>query len=683
MNKQDPRYNQEYQIMQTIDNFPDITLLVSSVLILLIIASSVAVAARRLRLPYTVGLVLIGLIMAFFAPVLFTGSGSSYLKHLLDISNNPILPEVILGLLIPPLVFDAAFHLKYEDLRRDFWPIFILALPGVVITTVLVGGMVSWGSAVIPQVAFISLPVAMVFGALVSATDPVAVVALFRNIGAPKRLQVLLEGESLFNDGTAIVMFYIMLAFAGVSGLQGFGGEKITLLTGIASFIRVAGGGAIIGVLLGMGISQLISRIDDALVETTLTTVLAFGAYIVAEQFHFSGVLAVVAAGIVNGNVGPKGMSPTSRLVVYNFWEYLAFLANSIIFLLVGMTIDLQLLFNNWQSIAIAILAVLIARLVSIYGFSIFNRNISPKWKHVLYWGGLRGAITLALALSIPGVSPIGEQRILLQSMAFGVVLFTLLVQGFSMDGLVKRLKLVQRTPMQDEYERRHARFVAGRAAYDYLQRMSRQGLVSEHTWQTLSSVLERQNATLVDAVREVIISDPAVEAEEMDTARRETLRAQRNALGGLQRDGVISDENYAYLVNEIDTALAEQSINWPDLLRGGSGSSLKVTRLMAVVIQEQDFENATSALSHLGFSVARLPSMGGFLSRRNITLLVGIQEGREASAVKSLQNSCKKRVEYLSQPLHNSPLPLTVPTSITIGGATIFTFEVESYDEF
>lgn len=669
--------------MQIIENFPGIPFLISSVLILLIIASAVAVIARRMRLPYTVGLVLIGLVMAVFAPVLFTGNASIYFKQLLDISKNPILPEIILGLLVPPLVFDAAFHLRYEDLRRDFWLITLLAVPGVVITTVLVGGMVSWGSMVIPFAARIGLPVAMIFGAIVSATDPVAVVALFRNIGAPKRLQVLLEGESLFNDGTAIVMFYIMLAFAGVSGLQTFGGEKITLVTGIANFIRVAGGGAIIGVLLGITISQLISHIDDALVETTLTTILAFGAYIVAEQLHFSGILAVVAAGIVNGNVGPKGMSPTSRLVVYNFWEYLAFLANSIIFLLIGMTIDLQLLLNNWQSIAIAILAVLIARLVSIYGFSMFGRNIPAKWKHVLYWGGLRGAITLALALSIPSVSPVGEQRLLLQSMAFGVVLFTLLVQGFSMDGLVKRLKLVQRTPMQDEYERRHARFVAGRAAQDYLQRMSRQGVISDHSSQILSGVLEKQNATLVDAVREVLVSDPAVEAEELDTARRETLRAQRNALTGLLRDGVISDENFTTLVNEIDSALAEQHLNWPDLLRGGSASSLKVTRLMAVVIQEQDFENTTSGLSHLGFSVVRLPSTGGFLSRRNVTLLIGIQEGREAAVVRILQKSCKKRVEYLSQPMYNTPVPLAVPTSITIGGATIFTFEVESYDEF
>ncbi|MFH2039034.1 MAG: Na+/H+ antiporter [Chloroflexota bacterium] len=668
--------------MDIIGNLPFITLLVASVLILLIISSAVAVAARRMRIPYTVGLVLIGLAMAFFAPVLFSGDANVFLKQLLDISQNPILPEVILGLLVPPLVFEAAFHMRARDLQRDFWLILLFAVPGVVITTLLVGAMVSWGSGLTSLATNISLPVAMVFGALVSATDPVAVVALFRSMGAPKRLQVLLEGESLFNDGTAIVLFYIMLAFAGVTGLQGFEGEQVTLVTGIANFIRVAGGGAIVGVVLGLIISQLINRIDDPLVETTLTTVLAFGSYLAAEQFHFSGILAVVAAGIVNGNIGPQGMSPTTRMVVFNFWEYLAFVANSVIFLLIGMTIDLQLLFANWQSIAIAILAVLIARMVGIYGFSIFGKGIPNKWKHVMFWGGLRGAITLALALSIPSVSPVGEQRFLLQSMAFGVVLFTLLVQGFSMDGLVKRLQLIRRTPMQDEYERRHARFVAGRAAYDYLQKMSHQGIISEHTWQILSGVLEKQNSMLVDAVREVVASDPTVEAEELDTARRETLRAQRSALSGLLRDGVISEETYTFLVNEIDTALTEQHLNWPDILRGDA-SSLLVKRLMAVIIQEQDFENAASGLSNLGFSVARLPSTGGFLSRRNVTLLIGIQEGREAAVVSVLQNSCKRRVEYLSQPMKNLPLPLSAPASITIGGATIFTFEVEAYDEF
>lgn len=627
---------------------------------LLLIASLVAIIVRRFRLPYTVGLVTIGLmISAVFEPL-----------------EEPISPDIILSLLVPPLIFEAAFHLRLEDLRRDLGLILLLAVPGVILTTVVVGGLVAWGVG-------IDLKLAMVFGALIAATDPVAVVALFRRLGVPKRLQVLLEGESLFNDGTAIVLFNIMLAIAGLAADGSALAAEAGLGDWMAEFLKVAGGGVLAGIVLGMFASQIIGRIDDPLVETTLTTVLAYGSFLVGEHIlHVSGVLAVVAAGIVNGNVGPRGMSATTRVVVFNFWEYAAFLANSFIFLLIGLTIDLGSMFSNLPSIAIAIAAVLVARALGIYGFSLLSKGISQKWRHILYWGGLRGAITLALALTIPAQSLASEELTLLRNMAFGVVLFTLLVQGVSMDWMVRRLKLVVRSQFQEEYERRHARFVAGRAAYDYLRRMSQQGLISEHTWQRLAPVMGRQNDMLVAAVKQVITSDPAVEAEELDTAHREALRAQRSALTGLLRDGVITEETYSQLVGEVDAALTEQQYNWPELLRIGTAPS-RVDRLMAAVIQEADLESVLTTMSKLGFSVARLSSTGGFLSRKNVTLLVGIQEGREEAAVKVLRNSCKRRVEFVSSPMRGSAFPLPTPMQVTVGGATVFLFEVESYDEF
>ena len=628
---------------------------------LLLIASMVAIATRRFRLPYTVGLVLIGLSMPWLVRIF-------NLTRILGTFDPAQSSEIILYLLVPPLVFEAAFHIRMDDLRRDFWLILLLAVPGVIVTMLVVGGIVHFGTGML-------IKTAMVFGALIAATDPVAVVALFRRLGVPRRLQVLLEGESLFNDGTAIVMFNLVVDIALVG--------KFDMTATITSFLTVAGGGTLIGIILGVLASQIIRRIDDPLVETTLTTVLAFGSYVLAEVFNVSGVLAVVAAGIVNGNVGPRGMSPTTRVVVFNFWEYAAFVANSFVFLLIGLAIDLEILGQNFLYILVAIFAVLLARGISIYGFSLFGRDIPGKWKHILYWGGLRGAIALALALTLTEKGlDLGDAKHL-QAMAYGVVLFTLLFQGFSMDWFVKRLKVVQRSHFQEEYERRHARFVAGRAAYDYLRRMNQQGLISEHTWQRLAPVMERQNDTLVEAVKQVITSDPAVEAEELDTAHREALRAQRSALTGLLRDGVISEETYSQLVGEVDSALTEQSYNWPELLRFGNKIS-SVNCLMAAVIQEPDLENALASLSTLGFSVARLSSTGGFLSRRNITLLIGVQEGREEAAVKALQNSCQRRVEFLSSPLRGgTSMPMPMPTKVTVGGATVFVFEVESYDEF
>jgi len=627
---------------------------------LLLIASLVAIATRRFRLPYTVGLVLIGLSMPWLVRIF-------RLTEILGTFDPAQSSEIILYLLVPPLIFEAAFHIRMEDLRRDFWLILLLAVPGVIVTMLMVGGIVHLGTGML-------IKTALVFGALIAATDPVAVVALFRRLGVPRRLQVLLEGESLFNDGTAIVMFNLVVDIALVG--------RFNLVNTVTDFLTVAGGGTLIGIGLGMLVSQIIQRIDDPLVETTLTTVLAFGAYVLAEVLHVSGVLAVVAAGVVNGNAGPRGMSPTTRVVVFNFWEYLAFVANSFVFLLIGLAIDLEILAQNLLYIAIAIVAVLLARGISIYGFSLFGRGIPGKWKHVLYWGGLRGAIALALALTLTEKGLMLEDAKHLQAMAYGVVLFTLMVQGISMDWVVKKLKLVQRSHFQEEYERRHARFVAGRAAYDYLRRLNQQGLISEHTWQRLAPVLERQNDTLVEAVKQVITSDPTVEAEELDTAHREALRAQRSALTGLLRDGVIYEETYSQLVGEVDAALTEQSFNWPELLRLGTSLS-SVNRLMIAVIQEADLESALASLSKLGFSVSRLPSTGGFLSRRNVTLLIGVQEGREEIAVKTLQNSCKKRVEFVSSPLRDAGFPMPAPTQVTVGGAIVFIFEVESYDEF
>ena len=231
--------------------------------------------------------------------------------------DQPNFSEIILSLLVPPLIFEAAFHLRLEDLRRD------LGIDPVVGSARGYPDHACSGRLDLYGNIGIDIELAMVFGALIAATDPVAVVALFRRLGVPKRLQVLLEGESLFNDGTAIVMFNIMLAIAVWLHMVNHLSADSGLGLWIAEFLKVAGGGVLTGVVLGMFASQIIGRIDDPLVETTLTTVLAFGSYLVGEHvLDVSGVLAVVAAGIVNGNVGPRGMSATTRVVVFNFWEY-------------------------------------------------------------------------------------------------------------------------------------------------------------------------------------------------------------------------------------------------------------------------------------------------------------------------------------------------------------------------
>jgi monovalent cation:H+ antiporter, CPA1 family len=586
--------------------------------------------------------------------------------------RETVTPQMILGILVTPLLFEAAFHLSWDDLRRDFGLILALAVPGVILTTILVGVIVAFGADLTG--IEITLPLALVFGAMMSATDPVSVVALFRTLGVPKRLQVLMEGESLFNDGTAIVIFALMESVIFTTQ-QASTGELI--LTQLTEFIRVAGGGLAVGLFLGWLVSQMITQIDDHLIETTLTAVLAFGVYMMSEQLHVSGVLAVVAAGLVNGNIGPRGMSPTTRIVVTNFWELAAFLSNSFLFLLIGLEMRLDELLASWQLILLATLAVLLARAVVIYGLTLINRNIPWKWSHVILWGGLRGAISLALALSLP--LTVGSQ---LQTMVFGVVLFTIVVQGGSMQQFVRRIHLVERSDMREEYERRHARAVAARASFDHLKKMHEEGLFSHHTWEIISPLLDQHASTLAIEVKEVLEADPSVEAEELDTARREGLRAQRSAIIGLLKDGIISEEIYTQLVRGVDMELTGDGVRWGEFMMLNAINSYSVKKLMTAVIQIQDVEKAISALNEAGLSVTRMSSSGGFLGRRNVTLLIGLPEGYETTAVQILSVACRRRVEYIATPFEGAPFHLPTQTPITVGGATIFTLEVERYEE-
>ena len=504
---------------------------------LLLIVSIVAIAVRRLRIPYTVALVVVGLLITF----------QSSLKV-------ELTSELILGLFVPPLIFEAAFHLNITELRRNLAGILLMAIPGVIITTFIIGGVLVLGIK-------LSLPMALVFGALIAATDPVAVVALFRALGVPKRLAVLMEGESLFNDGTAIVIFNLMVIIA----LTG----KFSLAASVADFFRVAIGGIIVGLVLGWLINLLISRVDNYLIETTLTMVLAFGSYLVAEQLHFSGVLAVVAAGLINGNISPQGMSPTSRIVLVNFWETIAFLANSLVFLLIGLQVNITDLLSSWQSILWAILAVFVARSIIVYGLSwLVNRVGEPipiRWQHVLNWGDLRGAISLALVLSLP--QSLGAERDLLRVMAFGVVLFTLLIQSTTMSPLIRWLKIITRSEAQVEYETHHARLTAMRSADARLDRMHNDGLLSSHTSDRLKSYIAQQASPLAKKVRNLLLSDPTLEAEELDTGWREMLRAQRASLFSLRHDGVISDEVFERLSTEVDAQLSQELPTMPEEL--------------------------------------------------------------------------------------------------------------------
>jgi CPA1 family monovalent cation:H+ antiporter len=517
----------------------------------LLVASIVAVVVRRIRIPYTVALVLVGLFVAVQGDQLiiqFIPGVSLVLYEPIPGLVHTVLdfdPEFILAVFIPPIIFEAAFHLELDHLRSNLVPILILAVPGVLLSTLIIGGIISVALG-------LSLAVALVFGALISATDPVAVVALFRDLGVSRRLSVAIEGESLFNDGVAIVVFNIAITAVVVG--------SFSLADGLVEFVWVSLGGLGIGALLAWLVSGLIFRVDDYFVEITLTAVLAYGAYIVAEEVGVSGVLAVVAAGIVAGTRGRPGMSPTTKIVLFSFWEYVAFLANSLIFLLIGITINIAQLVPLFRSIMVAVVAVLVARAILVYGLLWLTRlggseaRVPMSWRHVFFWGGLRGAIGLALALSLSATVLV--ERELLQVMAFGVVLFTLLGQGTTIQFLLNRLGLAEQPEHIVAREMQLGRLYAAQAGLSRLADLRHDGLLVGEVWDGLRDEYDETSQQLSDEMGQLFVEYPDLEREILVQARREALQAERAALSDAMRRGLISEHVCRELTREVDDHL-------------------------------------------------------------------------------------------------------------------------------
>lgn len=384
--------------------------------VLLIIAAIVALIARRVRLPYTVGLILAGGVMGWIGVL----------------KGYPLTKELIFSVLLPPLVFEAAFFLRWNELKKNAVPILVLASIGVGISALVVGfsmsALVGW-----------TLPAALIFGALIAATDPVSVIAMFKELKVEGRLRTLVETESLFNDGFAAVLFSILGIWAsGIHVDAGYIGFAL---------LREIGGGVLCGAAVAGLALYLAGRTEDHLIELTFAAVAAFGSFLLAEHFHCSGVLAVLVAGLMIGNLGHIGaITDAGREAVGAFWEFAAFLSNSIIFLLIGVQEEALArgLIEHLDVIGLAILTSLIGRAISVYiisaCFSKSQHKIEGRHQHVLFWGGLKGALALALAYGLPNDLARRDEII---AVAFGVVAFSVLVQGLSMMPLMKKLKLI------------------------------------------------------------------------------------------------------------------------------------------------------------------------------------------------------------------------------------------------
>ena len=395
---------------------------------LLLAALLVEPLAKRLRLPFSLALVFVGFIGSELYVALGGDTGLRWYHF----------TELILHVFLPVLVFESAFHLNARELFKHLIPILYLAVPLLVVATFVTGALIYLG---IHHPTGFPWLVALLTGALLSATDPVAVVGLFKELGAPRRLHILLEGESLFNDATAIVLFTLLLTLATMPA------EAVSMSGAIAAFVRVFLGGIGAGIVVGaVGIALL--RLFTASIACAIITVATavFSVYVAEHVFHFSGVMAVLASGLMMGESNRRRNKDefTSTL-----WEFNAYIANALIFLLVGVTITVQMFTSQWLAMVIGIGAVLATRMLIVYALLTpvqWLPGIAPiplQHRTVMLWGGLRGAVTLALALSLPLEL---DAWFTVQSIAYGVVLFTLLLQAPSMEPLLRYLKLTSST---------------------------------------------------------------------------------------------------------------------------------------------------------------------------------------------------------------------------------------------
>ncbi len=493
-------------------------------LLVLAISLSVATLPRVFswfrQIPYTLLLVIVGLGLAF-----------------VDVRLVDLSPELILSIFLPPLLFEAAWNLKWSELKQELLPIGLYAIFGVMIA---IAGI----ALGLNQLAGVPLTTALLIGASLSATDPVSVIALFRELGVGNRLSILMEGESLFNDGMAVVAFSFLVALP-------MGTADLSVQSAVLELVRVVGIGIAVATLIGFGISYLTQRFDLPLVEQSLTLVSAYGTYLIIEDLGGSGVIGVVTMGLILGNFGSRiGMNPRTRIIVSEFWEFLAFFVNSIVFLLIGDQIRFHILGQNLGIVAITLLTMVATRAIAIYGLSAFSNRFSESKvplteQSVLLWGGLRGSVSIALALSVPVILPDREEII---ATVFGVVLFTLLVQGLTIKPLLEWLNLLGDQPLQQQLTEANARLAALKRVLQHLSQAMERPIIEPEFYRYQETLIQGEIGRLEEEINTLQDEHPDLRTFAAEQFRLELLAIEADTYAELVRAGQLNRELAPFL---------------------------------------------------------------------------------------------------------------------------------------
>nr|WP_052055597.1 sodium:proton antiporter [Myxosarcina sp. GI1] len=508
----------------------EFTGLVNSLIILLLVAIAVALVTRWLRIPYVVGLVLAGLAIS---------------KQALPESVG-LNPDVILNLFLPILIFEAAINTDISRLRSTVKPIALLAGPGVVLSAVITAFLLKYGLG-------LSWITASAVGVILTITDTVSVIAAFRSVPVPGRLATIVEGESLFNDGIALVLLSIIttIHLQGAFAL----GESVEQI-----FIAFVGGG-----LLGLGLGYLcvglFRQLDDAFSNILLTVAVSLGTFQIGQALGVSSAIAVVIAGLVIGNLGLRQTSASIQVTLLNFWEYAGFGVNTFIFLFVGLEVQPPILLETLPTALLAIVIYQIGRVCSIYPLLSFlrfiDRPLPLKWQHVLIFGNVKGSLSMALALSLPFTMP-GRMQVI--TLVFSTVLVSLIGQGLSLPWLVKRLQLIKPSSIGQKIETLQLNLIAAKAAQEELQNLLQSGSLPKFLYEELFASYQARIASSERELRDLYnqrityLSNKFEDRQYLDGLYRRLYLAEKGAINDAIFNGLLPDgiaQSYLQELNE------------------------------------------------------------------------------------------------------------------------------------
>lgn len=506
--------------------------LIPILIILMLVATGVALLTRRLRIPYVAGLVLAGLAITELLP-----------------RRIGLDPSLVLNLFLPILIFEASINTDISRLRSTVKPIALLAGPGIVLAAGITALLLKLGLG-------LEWFPALFAGVILAITDTVSVIAVFKEVPVPSRLSTIVEGESLFNDGIALVLF-ALIASTHATG-------SITFLGGLQELFVVIVGGTLIGLGVGYLCIGLFRQSDDALSDILLTVAVALGAFQAGHFLEVSGAVAVVVAGLVVGNLGiARDTSASTKLSLLSFWEYAAFGVNTFIFLLIGLEVDLVTFWRSLPAVLLAILIYQIGRALSVYPLLAllrwFDRPIPLRWQHVLFLGNVKGSLSMALALSIPLSVP-GRESIV--TLVFGAVLASLVGQGLSLPWLVKRLNLSRLSDARQQVETLQIQLIASKAAQDELDSLLKTGVLSkavyEELWAAYQARVANSERVLRDLYNEYFgrVANNSADRGKLDTVRRRLLLAEKGAVNDAFRKRILSEDLVQSYIKDLNEQL-------------------------------------------------------------------------------------------------------------------------------